>query len=852
MIIESIDLLNFKKYAKQQIELGPRIVGIFGPNGAGKSTLFDAICWCLYGVTPTIGKEGETVKQDELVRDGEQEMGVELTFTYGNQSYVVYRFYSLTYGTKAKAYVDGTVMANSSKEVTSFIVRTLGLDAKAFISASFIRQKEIDLLTSQRASKRKEIINRLFNLQLYDQFLADAKRQQRELDTTLVQLKERREGLDTTLAQYQEMSGDEKELARHHKEALEQLDEATRELEKRAEHLDALQKQRERWQELRSERDKLAAREDALYQRLRDRRRELTEIAMAHERIATHTARLEQLAPSVARSKELSKARDTFRSLKQKADDLERRRDETKEHYEKRRAAIERDAARLESETSAQEGRVRELERRHGELERSYVDPATFSEKIASARADEQRIDERINDLSTRIASLSTQMESLDEEREGLTSLEGASQCPTCHQSVSDDLRARLMKKNDDKRTAVKTKMDTLEKKRAGVRALKQDAQSQVKELEHKRQNAEKARYELSKVASALERERSRLDDMRSRLETGKGSLQALDEERVEAMKRLEASLSETRDALEDLSFDQAEYERVQEEVQEHGRLTAEVSHLRETIAREHSIREAIDAARSEIEEIGQKKRSLTEQMDAIFIPPEDIAGVRDEKQAIERRVSELRVREGRLSEQMESTRTIRERIDETRNKLEQVRTSIKECQATLHHYQVLKEAFGNIPINIHERLKPRIQSEVSWLLNEVTQGKYPAVAIDEDYTIKISSNGIFYPIYRFSGGEKDLINLCLRVGISRVLVSLSREQGFAHLESLFLDETFSSLDGERRRNLLSSLRTLEHFFSQIVIITHVDDVKEMMPFAYEIEEGPDGQSAVNLLKQSL
>jgi exonuclease SbcC len=238
--------------------------------------------------------------------------------------------------------------------------------------------------------------------------------------------------------------------------------------------------------------------------------------------------------------------------------------------------------------------------------------------------------------------------------------------------------------------------------------------------------------------------------------------------------------------------------------------------------------------------------------MDAIFIPPEDIAGVRDEKQAIERRVSELRVREGRLSEQMESTRTIRERIDETRNKLEQVRTSIKECQATLHHYQVLKEAFGNIPINIHERLKPRIQSEVSWLLNEVTQGKYPAVAIDEDYTIKISSNGIFYPIYRFSGGEKDLINLCLRVGISRVLVSLSREQGFAHLESLFLDETFSSLDGERRRNLLSSLRTLEHFFSQIVIITHVDDVKEMMPFAYEIEEGPDGQSAVNLLKQSL
>mgnify|MGYP000484880518 CR=1 FL=1 len=852
MIIENIDLLNFKKYAKQQISLGPRIVGIFGPNGAGKSTLFDAICWCLYGVTPTIGKEGELVRQDELVRDGEQEMGVELTFTYGNQRYVVYRFYSVTYGTKAKAYVDGTVMANSSKEVTAFIVRTLGLDAKAFISASFIRQKEIDLLTSQRASKRKEIINRLFNLQLYDQFFDDVRRQQRELDTLLVQLKERKENLETAVEHYKEIAGDEKELSRAHKEVAGKLKEATSRLAAQSEHVDSLLSQRERWRELGSERDRLTSQEEALYHRLRDRKGELKEIAQARERISLVSGRLDELAPSVERASALSQVRDRYRSLKQKEEELERRRWEVRGQYEKRQSAAQEDMERLSSEIANQEGKVRDLERRHGELSCAHVDPSSYTKKIAKAREDEQLIDVRINDLGSRLGALRSRLESLVEERRSLESLEGASQCPTCHQSVTDELRECLEAKNDSARADLGKKIQALETKLEGVRQLREDSRTQIAALEHKRQKAEEDKYELSTVASSLERERTRLGDLRSRRDAVKKALDDLSREQSEAEGRLVEAFTKARDELRKISFDQAEYERVLHEAREHDRLSNELEHLSEKVARESVIRKETDDIRASIEDAEGKKRSLSEQMGSFFVPPEKLTAAQKSKQALEEEVSVLRVNEGRLSEQIGSARAMRERMEEAQAKLDEVRTSLKECQASLHHHQVLKEAFRNIPINIHERLKPLIQSEVSWLLNEVTQGKYPAVAIDEEYTVRVSSNGVFYPIYRFSGGEKDLINLCLRVGISRVLVSLSREQGFAHLESLFLDETFSSLDGERRRNLLSSLRALEHFFSQIVIITHVEDVKEMIPYAYEVEEAPDGQSSVNLLKQSL
>ena len=61
MIIEQIILLNFKKYAREHLRLGPGVTGIFGANGAGKSTLLGLIAG---SVTPDSGrvKRGKTVR----------------------------------------------------------------------------------------------------------------------------------------------------------------------------------------------------------------------------------------------------------------------------------------------------------------------------------------------------------------------------------------------------------------------------------------------------------------------------------------------------------------------------------------------------------------------------------------------------------------------------------------------------------------------------------------------------------------------------------------------------------------------------------------------------------------------
>ena len=83
--------------------------------------------------------------------------------------------------------------------------------------------------------------------------------------------------------------------------------------------------------------------------------------------------------------------------------------------------------------------------------------------------------------------------------------------------------------------------------------------------------------------------------------------------------------------------------------------------------------------------------------------------------------------------------------------------------------------------------------------------------------------DGQFYGVDRFSGGEKDLANLCLRLAIS---VTLTESAGL-NRSFVILDEVFGSQDNERKNLILNGLAKLKDRFPQILLITHIDDIKD-------------------------
>jgi exonuclease SbcC len=73
------------------------------------------------------------------------------------------------------------------------------------------------------------------------------------------------------------------------------------------------------------------------------------------------------------------------------------------------------------------------------------------------------------------------------------------------------------------------------------------------------------------------------------------------------------------------------------------------------------------------------------------------------------------------------------------------------------------------------------------------------------------------------SGGEEDLASLVLRLAISQMIA----ERAGQPLSLLVLDEIFGALDETRRHNVLRLLRRLGDRFPQVVLITHIDQVRE-------------------------
>jgi exonuclease SbcC len=73
------------------------------------------------------------------------------------------------------------------------------------------------------------------------------------------------------------------------------------------------------------------------------------------------------------------------------------------------------------------------------------------------------------------------------------------------------------------------------------------------------------------------------------------------------------------------------------------------------------------------------------------------------------------------------------------------------------------------------------------------------------------------------SGGEEDLVNLVLRLAISQMVA----ERAGQPLSLLVLDEIFGGLDESRRYNVVELLRKLSGRFPQVILITHIETVKD-------------------------
>lgn len=175
---------------------------------------------------------------------------------------------------------------------------------------------------------------------------------------------------------------------------------------------------------------------------------------------------------------------------------------------------------------------------------------------------------------------------------------------------------------------------------------------------------------------------------------------------------------------------------------------------------------------------------------------------------------------------------------------IEEAETNSKKVnEMTLDQAQ--RERFINLVTDYRQHLisqiRPKLAEISGRLLTELTDGKYSGVDLDEEYNMFIYDGNEKHPLPRFSGGEADIANLCLRLAISQLIAESSGiETGF-----IILDEIFGSQDVHRKASIIEALNGLSKQFRQIILITHVDEIKDTLENIIEVAENEEGVSYI-------
>lgn len=195
---------------------------------------------------------------------------------------------------------------------------------------------------------------------------------------------------------------------------------------------------------------------------------------------------------------------------------------------------------------------------------------------------------------------------------------------------------------------------------------------------------------------------------------------------------------------------------------------------------------------------------------------------------------------------------------NDLRLEMERLTTQIKEKQKEIDDAEETKknidkltlsqekqERFINLVTDYRKylisRIRPKLSDISGNLLSELTAGKYTGVELDEEYNLFVYDGSAKYPLPRFSGGEADVANLCLRLAISQLIAESSgTETGF-----MILDEIFGSQDAHRKSSILEALNRLLKQFRQIILITHIEDIKDTMENIIEVVENEEGISYI-------
>ena len=306
------------------------------------------------------------------------------------------------------------------------------------------------------------------------------------------------------------------------------------------------------------------------------------------------------------------------------------------------------------------------------------------------------------------------------------------------------------------------------------------------------------------------------------------------------------------RASLDALGYDTEEYRAAREdaaELEPYDGLNRKLDEARTALPRERDSLAAdtkmLERRRSDLQGDQERREGLRVEVASMPARERELAEAGKTRDSLEGQVREAAIEQGRLGRELA-------RLDRLQAEIERLQGERKEHADRKSIYDELAVAFGRNGIQalMIENAIPHLQDDANELLGrltenrmslklQVTEGRRSRGVASEELDIRISDEVGTRSYEMFSGGEAFRINFALRIALSKLL---ARRSG-APLPILFIDEGFGSLDSGGQENLKEAIQSIQADFEKIIVITHVEQVKEAFPVRIEVTKTPSGST---------
>ena len=843
---ENVPILDFN---------GLHVACLCGNNGHGKSALLDAITWCLWGKA-----RGRT--QDDLISYGTDESRVELEFLSRDTQYRVIRSHARG-GRRRQGATDlqlqlmangaaQPIGGNSVRETQAKIEHLVGMDYDTFINSAFLLQGRADEFTNKTPADRKAVLASILGLDVYDRLQVKARERLREVESSskMVEgsLHQMRREIDETGDPTHELVGVGKYLSRLEQDLLEQrqvADEA-----------------RSRVSELGQIRSELAQLQSRIQEYRQDAARLEATISSAEGRIQQYLAviqRASEIEEGVQRLKEarqrfesLEKARSQFDALTQEKrvllQTIETRRVRLESQLEQLRHRME---IELSPKAQAETVLTQEREQVHRRLEELGLQ----EQENARQRQHHQVLATSIGETQSTASRFEIEGREIRAKLEILQNTDHQeAACPLCGTPLGVDGCTRLA---DTYRTEIEDKRSQYREVQSKLKQLEGEKSALEKELPNREQALSRAQREADVRLREVERQIEESRQAQQELEQLKPQLAAVltslesgefavaEYEQIKALERQIEALGYSEKARQNSLTEMRELQGFEERQFQLGQAMTRLPE------EEESVTQARDMLQRRQQELSQQEEKYQASTEVLTELPQWETQLRDAQQAL-----------ADLESSQQSAISRRGYLEGQVRRLEQLRQQINDSTSTLAEleeeqgiFQELAAAFGKqgVQAMLIETVVPRLEEEANLLLGRMTDNRMHVKLEtqrerrtgrgggDPIETLEINVSDELGPrsYEMYSGGEAFRVNLALRIALSKVL---AQRMG-APLPTLFIDEGFGTQDAAGRERILDVIGAIQDDFDKIIVVTHLDELKDMFPVRIEVQKDGNGST---------